>query len=98
MIGNKDSCKQAAFEAAQEAQNDLRGKAPKLILIIESMARLKLLGRTAIEEVFKIKEVFGDDVPIFGMYSNGEISPLQLVEKFKRPHIQNESIVILAIG
>jgi len=98
MIGNKDSCKQAAFEAAQEAHQNLLGKAPKLIIILESMTRLKLLSRTAFQEVIKIKEVFGLNVPIIGMYANGEICPLQSSERFKKPHLQNESIVILAIS
>jgi hypothetical protein len=98
MIGNKDSCVQAAFEAAQEAHQNLLGKSPKLIIILESMSRLKLLGRAAFQEVLRIKEVFGQKVPLIGMYTNGEICPLQLNEKFKKPHLQNENIVILAIS
>ena len=98
MIGNKDSCKQAARQAAEEARQALRGKDPKLVLVLESMARLKLLGRMAFQEVQKIKEVFGQGVPVIGMYGNGEISPMQSTERFKRPHFQNESIVILAIS
>lgn len=98
MIGNKDSCKQAAQKAAQEAQQNLLGKQPKLVIIIESMARLKLLGRSAYQEILKIREIFGLKVPIIGMYANGEICPLQSTEKFKHPHVQNESIIILAIS
>ncbi|MBI5415420.1 MAG: FIST C-terminal domain-containing protein [Candidatus Omnitrophica bacterium] len=98
MIGNKDSCKQAARKAAEEARQALLGKEPKLVLVLESMARLKLLGRTAFQEIQKIKEVFGPKVPILGMYGNGEISPLQSTERFKRPHFQNGSIVTLAIS
>ncbi|MBF0522233.1 MAG: FIST C-terminal domain-containing protein [Candidatus Omnitrophica bacterium] len=98
MIGNKDSCKQAAREAAQEAQKNLLGKKPKLIIIIESMTRLKLLGRTAFQEIAGVKEIFGDDVPMIGMYSHGEICPFESLEKFRKPLIQNESIVILAIS
>lgn len=105
MIGNKDSCKQAAFEAAREAQQNLLGKPPRLVIILESMARLKLLGRTAYQEVLKIREVFGLKVPMIGMYANGEICPMESVstfylspEKFKKPLLQNESIVVLAVA
>lgn len=98
MIGNKDSCRHAALEAALEAQKNLLGKQPRLIIIFESMARLKLLGRMAFQEIQKIKEVFGPSVPLIGMYSQGEVYPLQSIERFKRPHLQNESIVILAIS
>ncbi len=98
MIGNKESCKQAARTAAEEAHQNLLGKEPKLIIIFESMSRLKLLGRMAFQEIVKIKEVFGARVPIIGMYTNGEISPMQSTERFKRAHLQNESITVLAIS
>lgn len=98
MIGNKESCKQAARSAAEEARQNLLGKEPKLIIVLESMSRLKLLGRMAFQEIVKIKEVFGARIPVIGMYANGEVSPLQSTERFKRPHLQNESITVLAIG
>ena len=98
MIGNKDSCKQAARIAAEEARQNLLGKEPKLIIILESMSRQKLLGRMAFQEVVKIKEVFGPRIPIIGMYADGEVAPMQSAERFKRPHLQNESITVLAIG
>ena len=98
MIGNKDFCKHAAIRAAEEAKKNLLGKEPSLILILESMARLKLLGRMAFEEIRNVSEIFGEDVPLIGMYANGEFSPFQTIEKFKIPYLLNESIVILAIS
>ena len=62
------------------------------------MARLKLLGRMAYEEIKSIKNIFGENVPLIGMYTNGEIGPFQTVEKFRKPYLLNESIVILAIS
>lgn len=96
MIGNKESCKQAAIKAAQEAQNGLGGLQPSLLIILESMVRQKLFGRYAYQEINEIKNVFGD-VPIIGMYTHGEIYPFQDTENMKKIHTQNESIVILAI-
>lgn len=98
MIGNKDSCKTAAYNAAQEAKKNLLGKEPKLVLIIECLSRLRLLGRAAFEEVKRVKDVFGNQVPLIGMYSNGEVCPYKTDERFKQPHHQNESIVVLAIS
>lgn len=98
MIGNKDSCRQAALEAADEAKRNLLGKEPKLIFIIESMARLKLLGRGAYKEIEEIKSVFKKDIPIIGLYAHGEICPFQTTDKFKKPLLQNESITIMAIS
>ena len=51
MIGNKDSCKQAAEQAAKETKEALLGRTPELILIFESAARQKLLGRNAFQEI-----------------------------------------------
>lgn len=98
MIGNKDSCQTAAVEAAQEAKEKLGGRQAKFVIVIESLARLKLLGRSASKEISKIQGVFGEDVPLFGMYSHGEIFPFRMAEKYSRPHFQNETVVILAVG
>ncbi|MCA9393466.1 MAG: FIST C-terminal domain-containing protein [Candidatus Omnitrophica bacterium] len=98
MIGNKDSCQTAAHEAAMEAQKNLLGKPARLVIVIECLSRLKLLGRGAYRELQQVREVFGENVPMFGMYSNGEVCPFQTTERFKKPHHQNESIVILAIA
>lgn len=98
MIGNKDSCKQAAIEAAEEVKKNLYGKEPHLILIFESMARLKLLGRAAIQEIQLIKEILGKATPAIGMYAHGEISPFQSLVNIQKTHLQNQSIVIVALA
>jgi hypothetical protein len=98
MIGNSESCKEAAREATQEALRGLIGRKPELIFVIESMARLKLLGRNAKQELGIIREIVGDDPPIFGFYSDGEIAPFTTLENIKKPYWQNESLVVSAIG
>jgi len=98
MLSNKESCILAATEAALEAQTGLRGKKAEAVIIIESMARYKLLGRSAFREIEAIKNVFGHSTPIFGMYSYGEISPTQTDSEKLSLHLKNESISIIAIG
>jgi len=98
MISNKESCMQAAYQAAKEAHKNLLGKKAKLVLILESMTRLKLLGRSASLERDLIKDFFGPNVPIIGMYTNGEFCPFQTVEHFVKPHFQNKSVIIMAIS
>jgi hypothetical protein len=98
MIGNKETCQQAAVEAAVDAKNELHGKEAQLVIIIESLSRLKLLGRDHLQEIKKIREVFGPNVPIAGMFSNGQIGPSLSNDNFKKPVYQNESIVILALA
>lgn len=98
MIGNKDSCKQAAMQAAKEAKDSLLGKNPELVLVFESAARQRLLSRSVAQEMQAIKEVFGDDVPLFGLYTYGEFAPLNTLEHGGPCFLQSETINILAIG
>lgn len=98
MIGNKDFCREAAQQAAEEAHRNLLGKKAKLILIFDSLTRLKIFGRTAHQEIKRVQQVFGNDIPIFGMFTHGEVYPFQSGELSKIPRIQNESFVVVAIN
>lgn len=98
MIGSKDSCKQAALEAALEVREGLGGRQAKLILILESITRYKLLGRSAMQEIQMIKDILGYTTPMIGMYSAGEIAPFRSEEHEKNTQLQNESIVIIAMS
>lgn len=98
MIGNADFCIEAAEEAAKECKYNLIGKKPKLIFIIENMSRLKILNRKASQEIKVIRNIFGNKVPIIGMYTNGEIMPFQTMENQKIPYHQNGNIMVLAIS
>jgi len=98
MIGNKDSCRQAAMQAAKEAKGALLGKTPELVLIFESAARQRLLSRSIVQEIQAVKEVFGDNVPLFGLYTYGEFAPLNSIERGSPCFLQSETINILAIG
>jgi len=98
MIGNRDSCKQAAQKAASQVKKALLGKQPQLILVFESLVRQKVLGRAACEEIKIIKNILGENVPLVGIYCYGEIAPFQSLENIQKIHFQNESIVILAIA
>ena len=99
MISDKDACRQAAHDAAMELREKLNGHPPKMLLIFESLARQKLLGRGASHEISLIKEIFGFATPVFGMYTYGEIAPAQGAQKHTLDtQIQSASIVIMAIG
>ena len=97
MIGNKDFCKEAAVTAAKEVQSILLGRKPKLIIIFESMARQKLLGRGAVQEIQMVRDVLGQDVPLIGMYSYGEIAPFKSLKHLGKSYLQNETITIFAL-
>ena len=97
MIGNQSSYLQAAEEAAKDVREQLTLKKPSFVLIFESIARRKLLGRGAAEELRIIRNTFGDDVPLLGMFC--------LNEFFRYSHdpsndpwlVQNGNVIITAV-
>ena len=98
MIGNKDSCIQAARQAAEEAKNMLHSKQPKFIMVIDSVSRNKLLQRNAVKEIEAITEVFDKSVPLIGFYSFGESAPLKTLGYQGQAYFHNEAIAILVIA
>lgn len=97
MIGNRDSCRRSASDAAAQVKTALGGRQAKLIIIIESEARQKILKNSAFVEVQMIKEVLGYTTPIIGMYASGELVPPTLGHETNSMHVQNQSILIVAI-
>jgi len=98
MISNKDSCHQSAVGAAEAVKNTLGGKQAKLILVFESLARHKILGRSVSGEMMAIREILGAKTPIAGMCSYGEIAPFGSLNNIKNIYLHNESILIVAIA
>jgi hypothetical protein len=98
MIGTKESCLNATHQAVDEVKNSLRGYQYKFILVFDSISRYILLGRQANQELEIIKENFGQDVPIVGLYTYGEQAPLRAINYQGRVYFHNQTITILAIG
>jgi len=98
MISNKDSCRKSAIDAAQLAKITLGDRQAKLVLVFESLARHKILGRSAFSEIQAIKEVLGYTTPIVGMCSYGEIGPFGTLNNIKNIFLHNENILIVAIA
>jgi hypothetical protein len=98
MIGKKESIEQAATRAAASIKEQLAPKQPKLLFIFASNARHKIFGRNAHHEIRAIKEIIGLTTPVFGMYTYGEIAPLNEKKTLEKTLIQNASIVLTAIG
>ncbi len=98
MIGKKEAVEQAATRAAASIKEQISPKLPKLVLIFASNARHKIFGRKAFHEIRSIKEILGLTTPVFGMYTYGEIAPLNEKKTAEKTMIQNASIVLTAIG
>lgn len=98
MIGSKEDAIKAAESAARQARKQLKGREIKAVILFDCIARKKLFGRYAFEEIKAIKSVLGEDVPLLGFYSYGEIAPLGGDVSSCNSNFHNETSVILAFG
>lgn len=63
-----------ARKAAESCRRALNGR-PDLVLVVSCCTRKAILHSKMDSEIAAIRRVFGNDVPIFGYYSGGEITP-----------------------
>ncbi|MFA5199685.1 MAG: FIST N-terminal domain-containing protein [Candidatus Omnitrophota bacterium] len=98
MISTEESRIAAAISACEEAKRNLGNQKVKFVLVFNSAARFFLLGRQHEKEIGVIKEAFGGDTPLIGIYTNGEQAPLKSISYLGQTYFHNQSINILAIG
>ena len=98
MISTEESRLAAAISACQEAKRNMRNQKIKFVLVFNSAARFFLLGRQYERELAVIKDAFGENTPIIGIYTNGEQAPLTSINYLGQTYFHNQSINILAIG
>ncbi len=73
MISDTEHNLEVAELAARKVLEQLNGKKPKAVIIMNSVARKKMLGPRADEEIAIIQKVFGRDVPMAGFYNYAQI-------------------------
>ena len=98
MIGSKESCLDATWQAAEEVKKNFLGRNIKFVLVFDSASRYTLLRREAEKEIRIIKEVLGKDTPVAGFYTFGEQAPLKSINYQGKSYFHNQSIAILGIG
>ena len=98
MIGTKDSCLDAAADSCEEAKRNLMGQKVKFVMVFDSASRFSLLGRQCVRELEIIKEAFGEETPLIGIYTYGELAPLKSISYLGRSYFHNQSISVLAVG
>jgi hypothetical protein len=106
MIGTRESCLEAVREAAEQAKKELYSQAVmarkkdfrQFVLVFDSAARHILLSRDAYKEIEIIKAVFGQETPIMGVATSGELASLQTEGYHGKVYFHNQSINIVAIG
>ena len=98
MIGTKDSCLAATVSSCAEAKKSIGPGKTKFVLIFNAASRFTLLGRQYLRELEVIKEAFGKDTPLIGIYTYGEQAPLKSISYLGQSYFHNQSINILAVG
>lgn len=96
MIGGRDEALNAASTAAQQAKDQLGDKPAKAIIVFNCIARKKLLMHKRQEEIHKIQQIFGEQVPLIGFYTYGEQAPLKVHGNSCSFHNQTDVIFALA--
>ncbi len=97
MIGSAEGGIRAARIAAMEALSQMRGKLPQLALVFNCIARRKMFGRRAEEELATIRDIIGERVPMLGFYTFGEIAPVEGIVT-NPVFFHNETVVIMLLG
>ncbi|TSC62306.1 MAG: hypothetical protein G01um101448_779 [Parcubacteria group bacterium Gr01-1014_48] len=101
MIGSKEKAIDAAKEAAQHVINELQGQKPKFVLMFNCIAREKLYGQSASEEIKAVLDIIGHDTPLLGFYTYGEQAPLGGEFKNREKcntRFYNETMVLFGVG
>lgn len=73
MISDIERGLETAELAAKEVITKLEGRKPKAVIVINSVARKRMLGLHADEEIRIIQNIIGRDVPIVGLYTYAQI-------------------------
>ncbi|MFC1674826.1 FIST signal transduction protein [Candidatus Omnitrophota bacterium] len=95
MIATEDNCLKAAGEAATNALGGVN-KA-NFLLVFNSMARYKLLGRDAASDLETIIAKVDASVPLIGIYTYGEQAPLMAIGYKGKSYFHNHTLTILAM-
>jgi hypothetical protein len=95
MVGSRISCQKAAQQAAQMALRELDGAKPAFALVLVDIAWQMLLTATPGAEIAAIQEIIGEQVPIAGGYTLGQVVPDQ---EGASPRFLNQHIVVILFG
>ncbi|MFC1631026.1 FIST signal transduction protein [Candidatus Omnitrophota bacterium] len=98
MITDKQGVLNAAREATLRAKENLAGANIFAVIIFDSIARKRVLGISAKEEIAVIRRTLGRPVPIIGFYSYGEQAPLRSEKFIGKSYFHNETIVVLCLA
>lgn len=95
LVGSRAACETAARNAAQQALLQLGDSKPALLLVLVDVAWQMLLKAQPGAEIAAIQEILGEDVPMAGGYTLGQVTTSGETSK---PKFLNQHIVVIAFG
>lgn len=103
MMSDQDEAVSAAHGAASQLKKDFEDDNATLkgVLVFNCIAREKLFGEEGDREIGTIRQIFGDDVEMAGLYTYGEIAPIDGIKEGISDvctRFHNETVVLLGFG
>lgn len=95
MVASPASCREAAQQATRQALLGLGGSKPAMILLLVDIGWQMLLKGQSGFEIQAVRDIVGENTPIAGGYTLGQIVPGPGMES---PHFLNQNIVVVALG
>jgi hypothetical protein len=95
LVGSRAACETAARNAAQQAIRQLGDSKPALVLVLVDVAWQMLLKAQPGAEITAIQEILGENVPIAGGYTLGQVTT---ADENSKPKFLNQHIVVIAFG
>jgi len=95
LVGSRISCQEAAQKATQQALRELEGAKPTFALVLVDIAWQMLLKATPGAEIAAVQDIIGEQVPIAGGYTLGQIVP---GDETTPPEFLNQHIVVILFG
>ncbi len=96
MVGTRESAMDAARLAARHVRESLQHLA--WALVFDSVARRRLFGRHADQELAAIRSELGAQTPLIGCYTYGEQAPLRAAVHRGRSYLHNETALVIGLG
>jgi hypothetical protein len=95
MVGSPEACRQAAQQAAAQAQQALGHTQPRLALVLVDVAWQALFDLDRNAEVAALRQALGPDVPIAGGYTFGQIARL---DDMAPAQFLNQHLLVILFG
>ena len=94
MKANFEKLIDGACNAAEMSKMNLKNNVPDLAILISCVGRKLVMKQRVEEELYSVREVFGESTCMTGFYSYGEIGPVEPSEKHCELHNQTMTITV----